>query len=275
VARINIEDCWWTDPRRERLGTLVGSMLTADAVIIRAWRVAQEFWGNERGLVPTHVFQTLEANDKLIQANLAEVREGGVYVRGSSQYLEWVNERRAAARAGGRKSAEKRNKKVKQAPTKRKQTQASDSGSLSGSISNSDSRNIAILEKSPNPIQIYCEMYKEKYGHNPVIGGKQSGILNNFAKNHPRKYPNLIRGYLQMPDSWAVARSHPVELLETKLNEIQRFLETGKVVTKKVVQHAEELVDKAQGTNRKPRRKLEEIEAERDQQRLLASGGEK
>lgn len=126
-----------------------------------------------------------------------------------------------------------------------------------------------------NPVAVYCESYKARYGHNPVIGGKQSGVLTQFAKNHPRVWPSIIRGYLQMPDSWATARSHPVELLESKLNEIARFLKTGKVVTRKVIDHAEEMIDKAQGTNRRPRKSIQELEAEKEsQQTLLAAGDE-
>lgn len=116
---------------------------------------------------------------------------------------------------------------------------------------------------SANPVTLYCDEYKTRYGHSPVIGPKEAGILTTFAKNYPAKWQELIRGYLQMPDTWAVQRSHPVELLSSKLNEIQRFLLTGKVVTKKVAQTIEELADKAQGSHRKPRRSLEEIEAEK------------
>lgn len=131
-----------------------------------------------------------------------------------------------------------------------------------------------------NPVPVYCDFYRKKYGHNPVIGGKQSGILKRFQKNHPTKWRALIEGYLSMPDSWAVQRSHPVELLESKLNEIVRFLETGKVVTKKVVQHAEEMIDKAQGTSRRPRRSVDELNRERAEMLAEANvvpliGGEK
>lgn len=135
--------------------------------------------------------------------------------------------------------------------------------------------NTAIAPRSPSPItpvSVYCENYKIKYGHNPAIGGKQAAILTRFAKNHTNRWIALIEGYLEMPDSWAVARSHPVELLETKVNEIVRFLETGKVVTKKVIEHAEEMIDKAQGTDKKPRRSLDELEAEKSEQLKIAGG---
>lgn len=159
VARINIEQVWWTDPRREKLGKLLGDLLLADAIAIRAWKLAQDFWGNNRGLVPSHIFETLQENSKLIQANLAEVREDGVYIRGSSQYLDWVAEKRESAKKGGEKSAKRpRDKKGRllklinsesEDPSKAQVTsntdpsqpntvQASGSGSFSGSTSSKE-----------------------------------------------------------------------------------------------------------------------------------------
>jgi hypothetical protein len=182
LARINIEDCWWIDPRRERLGNLLGSILTADAIMIRAWRLAQEFWGNNRGLIPKHIFESLEAYDKIIQANLAEEREGGIYVRGSSQWLDWVIEEREKRIAGGKRSAEVRRAKYGSAvpfgasnseqetelpaerpPNKPNKTEVSGSGSGSGSknnnypreeISNSTKSDLAVVQL-PNQSEVF------------------------------------------------------------------------------------------------------------------------
>lgn len=121
-------------------------------------------------------------------------------------------------------------------------------------------------------IPTYCESYKERYGHNPVIGKKQSGILTRFAKNHPYRWEELVRGYLRMPDSWAVQRSHPVEFLDLKVNEIIRFLETGKIVTKKVSEQIETEVDKIQGTTRN-KAALDALIDEREKQKALLLNG--
>lgn len=123
------------------------------------------------------------------------------------------------------------------------------------------------------PVKFYCDEYKARYNHSPVIGPKQAGILTRFAKSHPRKWPELIRGYLQLPDMFLVQRSHPTELLESKLNEIERFLKTGKVVTRKVATDLEKKIDKAQGTGR--RRSLAEIEADAQKQQFIAIDGGK
>lgn len=102
MARVNTEDCWWTDPRRTALGRLG---VDADGCALRAWKLAQDYWKNDRQLVPRALFETLDGASELIQVGLAEVRGEHVYVRGSSDYLGWIAERREAGRTGGRVSA--------------------------------------------------------------------------------------------------------------------------------------------------------------------------
>lgn len=140
-------------------------------------------------------------------------------------------------------------------------------------VQDNTEQNMVPAPRAVTPVGVYISVYQDKYGHRPEVGPREGKILKTFSDNHPGRWEELIRGYLQMPDSWAVARSHPVEVLVSKVNEIGRFLATGKVATKKVLEQVEEQVDKAQGTNRKRRRPIEELEAERDQQNLVAIGG--
>ncbi|MBA3916296.1 MAG: hypothetical protein H0X25_21110 [Acidobacteriales bacterium] len=105
MARINIEECWWSDPRRSKLIKLVGDEGLADARAIRMWRLAQEFWKSGRGLVPQDIFETLEDWEALIKSRLADLRDDGIYVRGSSQYLEWTIAEREKRARGGKTSA--------------------------------------------------------------------------------------------------------------------------------------------------------------------------
>ncbi len=266
-----------------RLAVTLGSGALADGVATSAWRLAQEFWGKERGLVPKSSFDALEHSGALIDSQLAEVRGAFVYVRGSSEYLEWHFKKREAAKIAGKKSAEKRRKKYGSAQPNPERTPneprtksnvAEPSGSGSGSGSGSSSGSIAIFEKSPKetPVGVYIKAYEEKYGQRPEVGPREGKILKTFAGNHPDRWPELIRGYLQMPDSWAVQRSHPVEPLATKANEIGRFLATGKVVTRKVVEQAEELIDKAQGTLRN-KKALDDLIDERERKKKLQLTG--
>ena len=146
MARINIEECWWSDPRRMKLAIALGGGALADGSAVNMWRLAQEFWSKGRRLIPKDLFDTLGFASDLLGVCLAEVRGDMVYVRGSSAYLDWAAEKREAAKIGGKKSAKRpRNakgqlqKQPKQSPSKTqaesKLIQASDSGSFSGSSS--------------------------------------------------------------------------------------------------------------------------------------------
>lgn len=143
MARINIEEKWWSDPRRLKLGQLLGNHYFTETVVVHAWRLAQEHW--EKGeLVPGYIFITLFGAYELLKSNLASLHEtiqfksnpirtpiehisntteqgsnivqthlsiiehSYVYVRGSEEWLSWgVKERQKRVEAG-RKSAQKR-----------------------------------------------------------------------------------------------------------------------------------------------------------------------
>lgn len=101
MARINIEECWWSDPRRMKLILKIG--IEADSAAVNMWRTAQEFWSRGKRLIPKEVFDKIVHSEILIEAGLAEVRECSVYVRGSSEYLSWVEEQRELGKANGSK----------------------------------------------------------------------------------------------------------------------------------------------------------------------------
>lgn len=103
MARINIQERWWTDPRREKLITLVG--LAVDTVALRLWRCSQEYWKDERSLIPLEIFQLLPYFNELLEAKLAQIDGEFVYAKGSKEHHEWLNEKQKAAAAGGRISA--------------------------------------------------------------------------------------------------------------------------------------------------------------------------
>ncbi len=158
MARLNIEDCWWTDPRRSALIRLLGDEDLADARAIRAWRLAQEFWKFGRGLVPRGLFETLQSYPELLSVGLAEIREDKVYIRGSSTHHEWIVEAKESGAKGGKVSAKRprdakgRLKKIpdqcpsdiqgssKAGPSESKRIQGSSSSSFSLSISNTENK---------------------------------------------------------------------------------------------------------------------------------------
>lgn len=105
MARVNVESQWWSDPRRTKLMLKIG--FAADAAAVNMWRTAQEYWGRNFGLVPRHIFDSLEFASELLGCGLAELRGDDVYVRGSNQHLSWLHEKRELAREAGKKGGQK------------------------------------------------------------------------------------------------------------------------------------------------------------------------
>lgn len=110
MARINVEDDYWSDPRREILARLVGDQERADGRMLRAWRVAQGFWKKDE-LIPPRMWDT-GGFDGILEADLAEKRDGGIYVRGAEGHFGWLESRARAGQKGGKRSGETRKKKA-------------------------------------------------------------------------------------------------------------------------------------------------------------------
>ena len=130
MARINIEEKWWSDPRRGRLIRLVGPRV-ADGLMLEAWRLAQEF--NGEPFNGSDYFDKAEL-EHMSSCGLATLEQGLVYVKGSKQHHSWLLSRREAASRGGKKSAQLRQATLEQTSSKSKQIQPS------YSISNSNNK---------------------------------------------------------------------------------------------------------------------------------------
>lgn len=197
MARINIEEQWWSDPRRSKLARILASEDMADARAIRMWRLAQEFWQHERSLVPLKIFSTLEAWEALLECHLAEVRGEEVYVSGSSQYLDWVFEEKQKRKRGGKKSAKRpRDAKGRLLPANHpaevQVTSKCDPSepsnvqvSGSGSGSSSSSKAAGNLKKQEARFRYAKDVVKVR----PILAGMFPGQL---PKDLERRIPEMI-----------------------------------------------------------------------------------
>lgn len=262
MARLNIEQCWWSDPRRERLADKVGGLELADAAAIRLWRLAQEFWQNGQ-LVPEQIFSTLKHSDVFLACQLAEARDGGIYVRGSSQYLSWTIEAKEQRKKGGRNSAQARLEKY---GTARPQIQTgfeltpnstrtgSNSLEVSGFSSGSEKKEITLrvqetADAVPAPIPKrekfnehtrkkmqsflaeYASGWKTKYGGNPEslrdkgLVGKLGHWIETVSEDRAL---SLIQVYLQIDYRPFNESYHDLWQFFRHLNRIGVALDTGK-----------------------------------------------
>lgn len=171
MARLTVEQKWWSDPRRSFFMSRISKPEFADGVMIHLWRVAQEYWA-EDSLLPMRVFNKILYWEQILESDLAELRTGPeldsntmfeipnspeqisktyVYVRGSKDFFSWIKEIRESRKLGGQKSAEARKQKYGSAQPKKDDSRTnseltsnsarteSNSLEVSGSGSGSDS----------------------------------------------------------------------------------------------------------------------------------------
>lgn len=72
MARINIDENWWNDPRRERLSESLGDPFRTEGVSVKFWKLSQTYW--QKGmLIPGHVFTHLYGAKALLSCGLARI----------------------------------------------------------------------------------------------------------------------------------------------------------------------------------------------------------
>lgn len=256
MARINIEECWWSDPRRSALIRLTGGEMQADWSAMRAWRLAQEYWKHERRLVPRELFDMLPHAPELLQAGLAVEREGLVYVRGSGTYLDWVAAKRTQAQAAGQRSAESRRKRSGTAqPKRRKAAAPEDKPALAPDSVEAEAQAAVPVVLEPAEVEpvsraagagtkefiaAYCEAFRARYGTNPPVTGKDAGIAKNIVKGVGLiRAKGLVETYLGMNDGFYLLKRHDLATLVTNLNAVTVKHDTGAGMTRTEAKNAE------------------------------------
>jgi hypothetical protein len=263
VARINIEDSVFRDDRFLNLVEKTGNRYLAMGLVFGAWSLAQRYWLKHKG-VPKDKWP--DELDVLVDVKLARTdTNGNKYVCGSREQFAWLDQKSFAGKSKSEKKvlaaqknvskARKSKQRANNEPTteqERTTSSSSSSSSSSFSSSNSDSVYTPYGQKSEKPILAvneivahYCELFKDRYGSNPAIRGKSAGILKRLTADVGEEKAKLfLTGYFSLPDAFLVKRKHPVELIESKINEITVFINSGKFTS----QAEASQMDKVTGT---------------------------
>lgn len=78
----------------------------------------------------------------------------------------------------------------------------------------------------------YCEVFKERYGSNPIIQGIDASTAKRIVNAAGfLKAVGLIETYLQMNDAFFVQRRHALKVFESSLNQVSIMHDTGKTIT--------------------------------------------
>jgi hypothetical protein len=88
------------------------------------------------------------------------------------------------------------------------------------------------VPKTNEFIAAYCQKFKDRWGSNPEIKGKNAGIAKRLAKGWSLERTEiLLDAFFSMPDAQLVKAKHPLTMLEYKLNEITVFADSGTFTT--------------------------------------------
>lgn len=103
MPRINIDDKLWSDARFDALKNIVGNELIAIGMVVKSFRIAQEYWKTDTRLIPVQIWEMYNFS-AMERVGLAEKHDGGVYIKGSNEQFYWLKKKQDA----GKISAEKR-----------------------------------------------------------------------------------------------------------------------------------------------------------------------
>lgn len=123
MARINVEDSIYRDPRFVRLCAETGSMEAALGSLILIWDEAQLAFRKGSKYVPIEALSSkLKHFQALVNCGFIRLETDELaYVSGSEKAFDYLQKKREAAAAGGKKSGEVRKKKKERSKTKQKQ----------------------------------------------------------------------------------------------------------------------------------------------------------
>lgn len=247
MARLNIEDDFFLE-----IGAVVAKIGDQDKAIgnaVRFLRHAQE--KHKKGkLITEDEFKDKGFLDALIPT-FAKRTPSGIQAVGANKHFGWLQQKKEAGAAGGKKSAtRKRDKKGRLLKSEAKSdeniqanskhSQPSSSSSSSSSISNSPSF-LNPADSTKNPVSFYCELWKSKYNARPVITGKEAGIISQLTKDlGEKRVCELIDGYFRHPSVFFADRRHDLGTFRLRLGDVSHFIDTGAYVNRKQLQEVEE-----------------------------------
>lgn len=255
MARINIEDCLFSDPRFMDLIIRVGSYEMAVGSLVVAYKTAQSFWVPNKSPIPSDQFRLTRLRKEIIECGLAEVvDDGAIYVKGSEKYFAWLIQRSKAGRENKGKLGKR--KRTKLNGTKRDESSYSYSSSYSSSNSDSDSIVSQGGADAPSPgtekpvknplngetWKAYAKAYYERYGTEPVRNATVNAQVAQIVKRLGEEAPHVVN-YFVCQDGFYASRLHAISLCLKDAEVLRTQWATGISAPKATMNKNDELAE--------------------------------
>jgi hypothetical protein len=219
MARINIEDSIFTDPKYLNLLIKVGDQYKALGLIVTAFKLAQTHWLKTQSIPAENWPKDL---DILIDCGLAEKLEAGsIYVKGSKEQFNWLVQKSEA----GKSNSEKKLNQLANARAKKQEKAATETLNGSERTLNEDRTELKMSEALPLSLSLT----------------QDNNILNNNNIIAPNALPtvrepekpaievvneNFSKIKKDLIESWA--DTYPKEYLEIELKKARSWLLANK-----------------------------------------------
>ena len=236
MPRINIEEKWWSDPRRGRLADKLGRRY-ADGLMMEAWRLSQEFNGESFEWKPYFEKHEVEA---LASVCLADAQDELIYIKGSKEHHDWITKKRQSAMKGGMANKRRINN-LPEANASECLADAKPSSSSSSSSSCSKKKYSVRESAVPTPVEKntsvqkfigeYIGAFQKRYGNKvrPDLRGKVQGQIKRYVSEIPLDEAiQKIQVYFQLDDPWFLTKCHDFTTFLENQSKINISLQTGK-----------------------------------------------
>lgn len=271
MARINIEDRLWKDPRYELLVAKIGENRSL-AQLIKLWKLGQKYWALGEKPIPEEVYRSKRFSKALEDAEFVKKHDDGYYVKGSKRRFSWLLQKIEAGKRGG--SAPKQSQKQKTVKNQQSKESVSQSVQKAGEQAcekppilppssapkrEQTTKREAFPSETTRPsaaskrgdtafvVAIFCSEYRRRYDVAYRVTGKDIATLKRIEIDVGKDvYKRLCQAYMEMVDPWFLNKRHDVTTFGANLAKVSQFEQTGKHVSQREIR---EIDNKAANEN--------------------------
>ena len=184
MARINIEEKWWGDPRRQAICDAAGDAYKIDGVFLHIIKCAQEYI-KDNSPIPEKIFSSFPFSTLFIEHGLCELSENGVWIDDHKRHIGWLAKRVEAGRKGGKITSN-----AKRAAAKLRESKVSEIINESDHKQNQASAKQNQANQANHNPHSHSHSHSHSQTHAQATFEKQGRAPSNELLEANRDYPN-------------------------------------------------------------------------------------